>query len=444
LLFLPDAIRRRIKHRPNLVRIVDNIGWLFLDKILRMGLGLFVTVLVARYLGPEQFGLLTFALAVVGLFGTLAALGLNGIVVRDLVRHPRSAEITLGTAAVMQFLGGSLAFGLAVWTTSLLRPHDQLLQTIVVVLAAAMLFKGTEIAVYWFEATVQSKYTVWVKTGLFLVASVVTISFVALNAPLVAFAWLILVETVLAALILIVVFAFRGPGFWSLRVRLERMVSLIRDSWPLMLSGLAIVVYMKIDQIMIGQLMGNDSVGIYSAAARISEAWYFIPMAVVASVFPAILHAKKKSELLYYQRLQKLYDVMVILSIAVAIPMTFLSDWMMLTLFGDAYKQAGAVLAIHIWASVFVFLGVASGKWFLAENRQMLGLQRTALGALVNVVLNFALIPGFGVVGAAVATVISQAIAALFYDALQSETRRMFHMKLHSFNIMRLLKTARI
>lgn len=409
-----------------------------------MGLGLFVTVLVARYLGPEQFGLLTFALAVVGLFGTLAALGLNGIVVRDLVRHPRSAEITLGTAAVMQFLGGSLAFGLAVWTTSLLRPHDQLLQTIVVVLAATMLFKGTEIAVYWFEATVQSKYTVWVKTGLFLVASVVTISFVALNAPLVAFAWLILVETVLAALILIVVFAFRGPGFWSLRVRLERMVSLIRDSWPLMLSGLAIVIYMKIDQIMIGQLMGNDSVGIYSAAARISEAWYFIPMAVVASVFPAILHAKKKSELLYYQRLQKLYDVMVILSIAVAIPMTFLSDWMMLTLFGDAYKQAGTVLAIHIWASVFVFLGVASGKWFLAENRQMLGLQRTALGALVNVVLNFALIPGFGVVGAAVATVISQAIAALFYDALQSETRRMFHMKLHSFNIMRLLKTARI
>jgi PST family polysaccharide transporter len=200
---------------------------------------------------------------------------------------------------------------------------------------------------------------------------------------------------------------------------------------------MAIMVYMKIDQIMLGQMLGDDAVGIYSAAVRISEVWYFIPMMIVASVFPSILEAKKRDETQYLQRLQRLYDIMVWLSVAIALPMTFVSTPIVIALFGPAYAESGTVLAIHIWASVFVFLGVASSQWFVAENRQILSFQRTLLGALVNVILNLVLIPDFGPIGASVATVVAYAIAAFFADVMQKETRQTFAMKLKSMNIFR-------
>jgi len=435
---LPAFIHRRIAHRPNLVKIVDNIGWLFVDKVLRMGVGLFVGVWVARYLGPEQFGLLSFATAFVGLFGAIAGLGLPGIVVRDIVRDPSRKEDTLGTAALLQFIGGLLAYGLILATIFWLRPDDALAKALVAILGSTMLFKASEVAVYWFESQVLSKYTVWVQNGSFLVFAAIKIVLILNNAPLIAFASVIMAEALMVALLMLVMLGLRGPRLRHLRITLARAKALLADSWPLLLSGIAIVIYMKIDQIMLGQMVGDEAVGIYSAAVRISEVWYFIPMMIVASVFPAILEAKKRSEAQYYQRLQHLYDLMVWLSVAVALPMTFLSTPIVTLLFGENFSASGTVLAIHIWAAVFVFLGVASSKWFLAENRQMLSFQRTALGAVVNVILNFLLIPDFGPVGAAVATVISQAMAAFLFDAVQPVTREMFFMKIKSMNLLRL------
>jgi PST family polysaccharide transporter len=203
-----------------------------------------------------------------------------------------------------------------------------------------------------------------------------------------------------------------------------------------MLSSIAVMIYMKIDQIMIGQMLGNDAVGIYSAAVRISEIWYFIATAVAASVLPAILEAKKHSEGQYRQRLQGLFDLMTWMAIIVAFPVTFFATPLVTMLFGADYSEAGGVLAIHVWATVFVFLGVAGGNWFLAENQQLISLQRTALGAVVNVLLNILLIPMMGVVGAAWATLISYAIAAMLSDVLQRATRDMFMMKLKSFNLL--------
>lgn len=431
---IPTFIHRRIAHRPNLVKIVDNIGWLFIDKILRMGVGLLVGVWVARYLGPEQFGLLNFATAFTGLFGAIAALGLQGIVVRDLVRDPESAHLTLGTAAVMQLVGGLVAYLLILGVIAYLRPDDTLARGIVAILGAMMLLKASDIAVFWFESQVQSKYTVWAQNAAFLVFAAIKVVLILQQASLVAFVWTMLAEATLVALVLLVVMSQRGPAFNRLRVSAERGKTLLKDSWPLILSAIAVTVYMKIDQIMLGQMIGDEAVGIFSAATRISEVWYFIPMAIVASVFPALLEAKKRSEAQYYARLQRLYDLMVVISVAVALPMTFLATPIIVLLFGDAYHGAGTVLAIHIWASVFVFLGVASSNWFLAENRQVLSLQRSVTGAIANIALNLWLIPPYGVVGAAIATVVSYAIAALFADLLQSETRVMFMMKSRSLN----------
>ena len=432
---IPQFVYKRIEHRPNLVKIVDNIGWLFFDKFLRMGVGLFVGVWIARYLGPEQFGLLNFALAFAGLFGAVATLGLRGVVVRDIVRDPDSSRLTLGTAALLQLIGGLISFLLILGVIAYLRPDDPFARSIVAILGAMMLFKVGEVAEYWFESEVQSKYTVWVKNSVFLVFAGVKVVLILQQAPLTAFVWAMLAEAAIAAVILLIAMGWRGPSLTRLQASFQRGKSLLEDSWPLILSAAAITVYMKIDQIMLGQMIDDEAVGVYSAAVKISEVWYFIPMAIVASVFPAILEAKKRSEKEYYARLQKLYDLMVLISLAIAVPMTFLSTSLVGFLFGDSYVNAGPVLAIHIWASTFVFLSVASGKWFLAENRQVLALLRNVCGAISNIVLNLILIPAYGPLGAAIATLLSYAIAALFFDLLQAETRRIFYMKLHSMNV---------
>ncbi len=431
---IPSFVRRRIAHRPNLLKIVDNIGWLFFDKVLRMGVGLFVGVWVARYLGPEQFGLLNFALAFTGLFGAIAALGLQGIVVRDIVRDPDGAKLTLGTAALMQVISGLVTFLLILIAMAQLRPDDPLARTTVAILGSMMLLKVGEIAVYWFESQVQSKYTVWVQNGVFLLCAAVKVLLILREASLIAFVWAMLAEAAIVAIVLLMVMGARGPTLSHLRARGSRAKALLRDSWPLILSSIAIMIYMKIDQIMLGQMIGDEAVGIYSAAVQISEVWYFIPMVVAASVFPAILETKKRDEVLYYRRLQQLYDFMVLLSVSVALPMTFFATPLVVLLFGAPYAESGAVLAIHIWAAIFVFLGVASSKWFLAENRQLLSLQRTALGAVTNVGLNFWLIPLYGPVGAALATVVSYAISAYLADLIGQDTRKMFVMKSRSLN----------
>jgi O-antigen/teichoic acid export membrane protein len=433
---VPSFVRRRIAHRPNLVKIVDNMGWLFFDKVLRMGVGLLVGVWVARYLGPKEFGLFSFASAFVGMFGAVAGLGLQSIVVRDIVRDPTCKEETLGTAAVLQFLAGLLTYGCLLGTIFMLRPEDTLAKLLVAILGSIMLFRFSDVALYWFESQVLSKYIVWVQNGCFLIFAAMKVGLIVSNTPLFAFAWATVAEALIVALLVFFMLGLRGPKLQQLRFSLLRSKTLLVDSWPLLLSGMAIMVYMKIDQIMLGQMLGDDAVGIYSAAVRISEVWYFIPMMIVASVFPAILEAKKRDETQYLQRLQRLYDLMVWLSVAIALPMTFISTPIVVALFGAAYAESGPVLAIHIWTSVFVFLGVASSQWFVAEDRQVLSFQRTLLGAVINIALNYILIPKFEVLGAAYATVLAQASVCLFYDLLQKETRPMFLMKLKSFNPM--------
>jgi len=431
---VPAVLRRRIEHRPNLVKIIDNMGWLFIDKVLRMGAGLLVGILVARYLGPEQFGLLSFSTAVVSIFGAVAGLGLQSIVVRDIVLDPTCADESLGTAALLQLAGGLLAYVFLVGSIIWLRPEDTVATLLVAILGSTLLFKFSDIALYWFESQVSSKYIVWIQNACFIIFAAIKIGLITLNAPLTAFAWAAAGEVLVVALLILTMLSFRGPNLLQLRASIKRARELLKDSWPLLLSGAAIMVYMKTDQIMLGQMLDDNAVGVYSAAVRISEVWYFIPMVIVASIFPATLEAKKRDELQYQERLQRLYDLMVALSVFVALPMMFLSTHIVTALFGSAYTEAGPILAIHIWASVFVFLGVASSQHLVAENRQILSLQRTLLGAAINIFLNFLLIPILGTIGAAIATVFSYAFAAFFSDLLRKETRFMFGMKMKSMN----------
>lgn len=438
--YLPASLQNRIEHNPNILNLLSNMSWLFMDKIIRMLIGLFIGVWVARYLGPEQFGLLNFATAFVSLFGVVAALGLQDIVVRDLVKEPELAHKTLGTAFSLQLLSGLFSFICVVFAINYIRPDDSQSILIVSILGFILLFKSSDVIKYWFESQVKSKYTVWAENCVILVFAVVKIALILYGASLINFVWAILIEAVLLAFILLMMYGWSGEKLINWSVHSNRAKKLLGDSWPIILSGMAIIVYMRIDQIMIGQILGDTDVGIYSAAVRISEVLYFIPIIIISTLFPSIIDGKKQGELVYYSKLQKIYDLVIWLAIFISLPVMFLSDWLVNLLYGAKYNLAGDVLTIHIWASIFVFFGAARGKWLIMENLQKIGLVCTLVGALVNILLNYIFIEKYGVNGAAISTFLSYGISALIVPLFYSKDRVSTMMFFNSLKLFKYLK----
>ena len=431
--FLPGFLKKKIANRPNLQKIVSNINWLFFDKALRMGVGLFVGVWVARYLGPSDYGLLNFAIAFTALFGAFAVLGLDGIVIREIVKYPKLTNEILGSSFGLKLIGGVIAFIISLIAIFLLRPNEPLTIVLVALIAGGFIFQSINVIDLYFQSQVESKYTVYAQNSAFIIIAIVKIILILSKASLIVFAAVGLIEIILASLFLIIAYTYNHQSIKNWVFRKNRAKELLKDSWPLFLSGIAIIIYMRIDQVMLGQMLDEYSVGIYSAAVRISTVWYFVPMLVVNSVYPLIIKLQGSNKDLYYARLQKLFTLLVWMSIAIGLTITFMAKFIIIKLYGLPYAFSADVLIIHIWAGVFVSLGVVSGKWLLLENLQRYSFYRTLAGAVSNIILNLWLIPKYGVKGAAFATLMSQFVAAYCFDAFVPIMRRIFIMKTKSF-----------
>lgn len=437
---IQESLDRLVSHE-GFGRYFRNTSWMLGEKILRIVAELFVGLYVARYLGPEQFGVFSYAIAFVALFGAIAKLGLDGIVVRDLVNHPEKRDTYLGTAFWLKLIGAVLtliALAIAVQFTS----NDATTNLYIFIIGSGLIFQSFEVVDSYFQSKVLSKYGSIAKLIQLALSSGLKLYFIFIEADLFWFVLVSLIDQISLALSLAFVYWRQKIGSLFGPFDLSTAKAMLTNSWPLILASISIMVYMRIDQIMIKEMLGAREVGLYSAAVRISEAWYFVPVIMTTSLFPAIVNAKKTSEKLYHARLQRLYTTLMWMAIAVAVPMTFLSDWLITLLYGAAYKDAGQVLMIHIWAGVFVSIGVASGSWFISENLQRYTFYRTSLGAIINVILNLILIPIFGLIGAATATVIAQSVAALFFDVLNKRTRIVFYMKLKTLYFANLIQRA--
>lgn len=416
-----------------------NTSWLFLERIVRMGIALLVGVYVVRYLGPSQFGQLSYAQSFVALFAPLAALGLDTVVVRDLVKVPDKKETLLGTAFWLKLCGAacSIILMVAVETFTTNTPQDNLF---ILLLAIGLFFQATSVIDLFFQSLAQSRYIVQVQLIQTCLSSIAKIGLVLAEAPL----WLFVASYVFDAICL--AFGFFLLAKYKNMLVMFRQFSfaaakcLLMESLPLVFSGVAVALYMRIDQIMLREMVGNYAVGQFSAALKLSEAWYFIPMAICNSVFPAIVAAKGQAKEVYHRRLQQLYDLMVILSIAVAIPVTFLAEPIIQFLYGSAYEESVSVLQIHIWAGPFVFLGVAMSGWLIAEGFGKKSLYRTIFGLCINVLANLWLIPLYGPVGAAVATLLGQVAANFLYDFFDSGVRDQLHIKMRALLPIHLLR----
>jgi PST family polysaccharide transporter len=309
----------QFKSRSGLRAIIANTGWLFSDRILRMGASLIVGVWVARYLGVKQYGLFNYALAFVSLFSPIFTLGLDDVLVRHLVSKSSNKEELLGTTFWLKLLGGIASVLLAVGCMFFLGEKETLKIWLVAILAMTGIFRAADTVELWFQSQVKSKYTVIAKNAAYLLNTLIKVGLILTKAPLLAFAWVTLAEFAMNAISLIMIYQVKASSVWLWEWSFSAAKTLLKESLPLIFSGFAILIFMKIDQIMLGQMIGDSEVGIYSAAVRISEIWYFIPTTIVSSVGPSIYGAKEKSETLYYKRIRQLLRLMAFISIAISL-----------------------------------------------------------------------------------------------------------------------------
>lgn len=412
LRYTPKPIRRRIEGRINLYSIIHNTGWLLADKALRLGMGLLVGAWVARYLGPSQYGELAYVLAFVAFFQTISLLGLDGIAIRDMAREKKSSPAILGTVLRLRLTSGFICWFAAVAGMLIFRQGDTHTLILTSIIAGSLIFQAADTIDLWFQSQTQSKRTVFSKTISYIIASGLKVWLILIKAPLVLFATVSLVELAMSAIALMVAYRqFPAPFRWAWDVTWAK--KLLRESWPYMLSSLAIIVYMRIDQIMLREMIDVREVGVFSAALPLSSTWYFIPMMISQSIGPTIARKKHSDPVGYEKSITQLFSLMWWTMLPLSVGIALFSQPIVALLYGPAYKASATVLAIHIFANIPVALGVSQGIWIINEGKNTLSLSKTVIGAISNVLLNLLLIPRYGALGAASATVFSQMISAV-------------------------------
>lgn len=434
--------RAKLKDRFELTKALHNISWLISDNVIRLLLGTFVGIWMARYLGPDQFGVYNYGIAYAALFSSLVTLGLDNVVVREVVKKKTDVLKIMGSTFFLKTVASIITVALAIVYSLFFTDKNFETKVIVIIFSSSLIFSAFDTIIFWFQAEVKSKFIVYAKTGSFVIISLLRCLALFFEQPLMVFVWLALLEVTFNAFGLLFVYRMNKQTMMFWKIDWIVMKGLLSNSWPLILSGLAIAVYMKIDQVMIGDILDDTQVGVYSVAAKLSETWYFIPMAIAGSVFPSIVMLRNTDIKLYLERIQVFYDMMAWLAICVAIPIAMFSTEIIQIIYGEKYAAAAPVLSVHVWSGIAVFLGVASEQYLLAENLTKISLFKTFFGSIINVVLNLYLIPKYGIIGAAWATLFSYSfstVAVIFFK----KSRRNIIFFLNTLNICRVYKSIK-
>jgi O-antigen/teichoic acid export membrane protein len=413
--------------------------------MLHRGMNLFlaylVGVAVTRYLGPEDYGTLNYISAYVLFLMPLASLGLDELLLKKLSEKDHYNEI-LGTAFVLKLLSLSLtalAAGLVVHFVH----ADPFIRKMIWIPLIGKIFLSFNVIERYFFSNLKGKYIFWSNFIPLIISAAAKIAFIILELELKYFIYIMLPSDFLLGL----GYWFYYRRFGSMRkwkFSLERAKELLKNAWPLMMAGFAAIIYNKIDQIMIRDLIDSKSLGFYSVAVKISEALYFFPMIIINSLFPNIVKAREEGQgKIYRKRIQQLYDLMFYFSLALALGVTFFGDIAVTFVYGDRYAYSGTLVSIHIWASVFVFMGMVLNKWFLLEGLQKFSLWIGLLCAGLNVALNFLLIPRLGAAGAAAATVATYFFSLMVFPLFFKKTRRTLLNTLQVLNVARIYRELR-
>jgi O-antigen/teichoic acid export membrane protein len=438
-----ELIKRKLFERPALKKILKNVGWLTVDRILQLVVALLVGIWIARYLGPTDFGLMNFAFAFVTLFSPFVGLGIQSLLVREFLHQPEKKNELLGTAFWIQIVTGIIAMLIMNVAILILRPNDFLSFLVVFVYSFNNLALSLDMLTNWFDSRVESKKVVMARTGGMIFSNLLKIGFMLFGFSVIYFILASVIETLLTGLFMLYSYIKTEGSIKNWKFDFGLAKKLFSSSWPLILSGAMVIIYMKIDQVMIGLLLSDAQVGIYSVAVKFATMFLFLPAAISVSLFPSIVNSKKISQEVYYSRFQKLFDLMTWVPMTFVIPLFLFSNLIVVFLYGAEYSLAGPTLAILIWSAVATSVKFAVEKYLINENKTKIIFSNALIGAVVNVIFNLALIPVFGILGAAVATLISYTASSYLGLLLYPSTRKIFFMLMKSFNIIRIIKEYR-
>jgi len=413
---LPAGLRQRLIGRPAIHAIVANSGWLLADRLLRMALAVLVGAWVARHLGPGRYGELAYAIALLGFIQPAAALGLDPIVVRDIAQDPARAGRILGTAFGLRLGAGLLGCLGVVVMAAWVRPGDATTITLVGILGLTLILQSSDVIDLWFQSQMRSKLTVRSRALAYCTASAIKVGLILADAPLWTFAAALLADTLLASVALAFTYRrARTTGHWQWDADAAR--ALLKESWPLMLAGLSVAIYMRVDQLLLRELADERQLGLYSAILPLSQALHMLPMIACNSLFPRMATLRRENPQAYADRMLQLFTLMAWSGMAIGAAIALCAPWLVAVLLGPGFAEAVPVLRWHALTNVFVFLGVAQSVMIVNDRTSHVSLIKTLSGAIASVALNLLLVPRWGAVGAAWSAVGAFGAAAVLTNA---------------------------
>lgn len=398
-------------------QIANNLGWLFFDKVLRMGVGLVVGVWVARYLGVQDFGALNYAMAIVAITGVFATMGIESLVVKKLIEAPKFKNEILTTAFFIK-LFGAIA-GLATTVLYCCFANESL--TLPLILSIGTLFLAMDVVDYYNQSKINSKIIVILRSISFIIASALKVIAIINLLPLFYFAIIFSFEFFIAFILMY--FSMKDTFLKFNNFSISIAKEFLKNGFPLLLASFTVMIYMKIDQVLLGKLKGNEDLGIYSAAIKIAEMVYIIPTMFCSTIYPKIIASLNESNLKFEELIKKIFFSLFWMAIIISIITYFLSDFILNILYGNQFAASSNVLKIVCFSNVFVFVGVIMNYLLIALNLTKISLYKTVITGIFALILNLILINKYGYFGAAVSLLATQFcnifIIYLFKDSKQ-------------------------
>ena len=403
-----------------------SLSWLIFDKFFRASLNLFLSILLARSLGPENFGILNYLLAFIFLFTAFSSLGINPILTNLIIKNKnKNNNVSIMNAYYIRFLFSLINFLIFIFIIKIIS-KDQIYFNYALILGIGIILKSCEVLFSYFEAKSLSKYIV-LSQLIGLVSSTLIILYVINNGLDFTYIYYALIVDVLIVFILINFLYNSKVSNFLTTFNLLIIKKIIAKSLPVLFSTISIILYMRIDQIMINSMIGEYDLGTYSVSVRFIEIFHFIPKIIMISILPILLLSKK-----YNLNLLKLNSLVFKLSLIMVIFIYLSSDYLIPFIFGENYFYSISSTKILSFSIIFVFYGVINEHWYVAKNLQKYYAINVFLGALSNILLNYILIPNFGIEGAAYATIITYFLIIFVFDYLNKKTRNLLLIKLKS------------
>jgi O-antigen/teichoic acid export membrane protein len=410
--YLPEMLRDWLDGRHQLQTAIGNTGWLLFDRLLRMVIGLTVGAWVARYLGPSQFGELAYVISFIAFFQVVSRLETDGFVIRDIAQDPSHAPVILGTVLWLRLFFGFLSWVCAVLLIFVLHPEDPRLILLSAIVGGTMIFQSSDTIDLWFQSQSQSRRTVVAKLVSYLFSNGIKVALLFLKAPLVAFAAVMCLEAAALALSLAAAYRrFPTDGRW--RGTVTRAKSLLHQCWPFIVSSLMATTYLRIDQIMIKEMLGEHELGLYAAALPFSQVWSVIPTTMLITLWPFVARKKKQGEEAYRQVLVIIFRLFAIVALIAATVTALASPWIIELMYGSQYQSAAVILSIHVFVNLFVFQSIAQSLWVVNNNVRSVTMICTFLAAIISILANMLLIGKFGIIGAAFSILLTECVSAV-------------------------------